>query len=330
MREERARILICATVFASIEAFSPAPLGGLRNVRFVRASGAVCGARRGVGVRRGTAMMADSEDEGESRNFGKMKETWEKWEESWAMSTLKLGIKAVGVGVSGSKPIQDELATDLAKVVHASLAPPPEWAHEHDKIRQRLASFLGTLFVKVEHSGGDLAVLAAVAAAAGPSVTRATDRVREGCSSSQIIKVAAAYASDSPELEELTRRLLDGHTLSAHDAYRLGTFLFSLSEPAELQVMCAHILRVRYETDDEWVGLLKAQHAGKQFTRFTGTTVQILTQLHVACGDFRTAAACVGAGASASGGERQWRVVQIAEPFDGTHKAWHSQALAKN
>ena len=54
--------------------------------------------------------------------------------------------------------------------------------------------------------------------------------------------------------------------------------------------MCAHILRVRYEEMDEWVGLLKAQLA-----------------------------ACVGERKEADDA-REWRVVQIADPFDGTHK----------
>ena len=64
------------------------------------------------------------------------------------METLKLGIKAVGVGKSGSKPIEDELAVELIKVIQASAAPPADWASELDNIRQRLSSFLGTLFVR--------------------------------------------------------------------------------------------------------------------------------------------------------------------------------------
>ena len=64
------------------------------------------------------------------------------------METLKLGIKAVGVGKSGSKPIEDELAVELIKVIQASAAPPTDWASELDNIRQRLSSFLGTLFVR--------------------------------------------------------------------------------------------------------------------------------------------------------------------------------------
>ena len=114
--------------------------------------------------------------------------------ESPVMETLKLGIKAVGVGVSGSKPIPNDLAQDLIAIIQSAAAPPAAWAGERELIQQRLASFLGTLFVKVSHAEGDVAVLAAVAAAAGGSVTAPGDRVREGCSSSQILHAAVRAA----------------------------------------------------------------------------------------------------------------------------------------
>ena len=39
------------------------------------------------------------------------------------MQTLKLGIKAVGVGVSGSKPIDSETSVNLVKVIEAAASP---------------------------------------------------------------------------------------------------------------------------------------------------------------------------------------------------------------
>jgi len=225
-------------------------------------------------------------------------------EESWVMHTLKLGIKAVGVGVAGSKPIADDLAVDLIKIIKAASTPgaPADWSSEEELIRQRLASFLGTLFVKVKLSGGDLAVLKAVATAAGDVTSSPSDLVREGCSSAQVLVVAAG-SEGSEGLRAYATRLLNAETLSAEEAEGLGTCLFDAALPARLQVMCAHILRVRYETKEEWVGLLRAQQA---------------TLVHADVN---------------KGKEREWRVVQIAEPFDGTHKAeslapllaWHLQ-----
>jgi len=68
---------------------------------------------------------------------------------------------------------------------------------------------------------------------------------------------------------------------SAEEAEGLGTCLFDAALPARLQVMCAHILRVRYETKEEWVGLLRAQQA---------------TLVHAEVN---------------KGKEREWRVVQV-------------------
>ena len=70
--------------------------------------------------------------------------------------------------------------------------------------------------------------------------------------------------------------------------------------------MCAHILRVRYEEPAEWEGLIKAQ----------GDT---LTQKKKNRGAKEE---MFGKGEAEEGEEdaREWRVVQLAEPFDGTHK----------
>jgi hypothetical protein len=55
--------------------------------------------------------------------------------ESWVMDTLKNGIKAVGVGKSGSKPIPDDLAFELIKVIQNVADPPADWASEMTSIR---------------------------------------------------------------------------------------------------------------------------------------------------------------------------------------------------
>mmetsp|Transcript_45860 Transcript_45860/g.96057 ORF Transcript_45860/g.96057 Transcript_45860/m.96057 type:complete len:364 (+) Transcript_45860:20-1111(+) len=87
------------------------------------------------------------------------------------LQTLLSGIKAVGVGKKGSKPIPQELVPDLIEIVRQSCSAEKasrnsDWTNEGQRIRQRLASFLGTLFVKSELRPTDEQLLAAVAAAA--------------------------------------------------------------------------------------------------------------------------------------------------------------------
>jgi len=211
------------------------------------------------------------------------------------MAVLRAGIKAVGVGVSGSKPIPEEHVAGLIAVVKAAVKRETpegkEWEGQEEEIRQRLASFLGALFVKTELKEGDEVVLAAVASVTNDK--KPTGHVRAGCSSSQVLAVAAGEEG-SAALRGLALRLLGGHRLSTEEARELGGCLFDPTEPSHLQVMCAQILRVRYETMDEWTGLLEAQHATLDLNRFGKERMPL------------------------RGGER---VVQLAEPFDGTHKA---------
>jgi anthranilate phosphoribosyltransferase len=65
--------------------------------------------------------------------------------------------------------------------------------------------------------------------------------------------------SDVPEFVQwVCRQLSAGHTLDKHTAYDLGKFLFS-DEPGDAaRGWVASFLRVRYETDDEYEGLLQA------------------------------------------------------------------------
>ena len=68
-----------------------------------------------------------------------------------------------------------------------------------------------------------------------------------------------AITSDAPEFVQwVCRQLLMGHTLDRQTAYDLGKFLF-FDEPGDAaRGWVASFLRVRYETDDEYEGLLQA------------------------------------------------------------------------
>lgn len=109
---------------------------------------------------------------------------------------------------------------------------------------------------------------------------------------------AAGPDAGSASLRTLALRLLDGETLSRQEAMELGRRLYDPEDAVELQVLCMHLLRVRYETMDEWYGLLDAQAETLDRELFGAPRGKDIL--------------------AAAGKER---LVQVAEPFDGTHRA---------
>ncbi|KAG5177793.1 hypothetical protein JKP88DRAFT_331208 [Tribonema minus] len=215
------------------------------------------------------------------------------------MGCLRAGIKAVAVGVKGSKPIPDELVPQILAALEtldgASGA-------ELEPARQRLASFLGTLFVKHNIAESDAFVLTAVAKRrlqlAGEG------RSRGGCSSAQLLSVACGDGAASAELLRLCRALLDGEVLSAGEAEALGRRLYDSNEPAAARTLAAHVLRVRYETREEFAGLLRAQAA-------TVDREGERAQTH----------SCPPFPAPPPLRTHERRIVQLAEPFDGIDRS---------
>eukprot|EP00285_Hemiselmis_virescens_P002049 CAMPEP_0173407638 /NCGR_PEP_ID=MMETSP1356-20130122/67721_1 /TAXON_ID=77927 ORGANISM="Hemiselmis virescens, Strain PCC157" /NCGR_SAMPLE_ID=MMETSP1356 /ASSEMBLY_ACC=CAM_ASM_000847 /LENGTH=157 /DNA_ID=CAMNT_0014368847 /DNA_START=67 /DNA_END=537 /DNA_ORIENTATION=- len=149
--------------------------------------------------------------------------------ESEAMSLLRDGIKAVGVGVKGSKPIPADLVEPLTAIITGLSTGElkPEWAAEEDLLRQRAASFLGTLFVKVSLLETDDKLLAAIAALHPDLASQGL--VRGGCSSQQLL-AAAVGERGSEVLRLLAYKMLDGNRLSTQEAYALGRCIFDKTE----------------------------------------------------------------------------------------------------
>eukprot|EP00612_Vaucheria_litorea_P003933 CAMPEP_0171469922 /NCGR_PEP_ID=MMETSP0945-20130129/11605_1 /TAXON_ID=109269 /ORGANISM="Vaucheria litorea, Strain CCMP2940" /LENGTH=199 /DNA_ID=CAMNT_0011999223 /DNA_START=80 /DNA_END=676 /DNA_ORIENTATION=+ len=177
------------------------------------------------------------------------------------MEVLKDGIKAVAVGVKGSKPIPDELVGDILKLI--------DWLEgfESDdlrvlEVRQRMASFLGTLFVKHRISSSDQTVLQKISKLRPQFKEKGL--IRGGCSSHQMHAYICGgeNMSSSEEISEILLQLLEGEKLTEDQAFQLGSKMFSspLKYKASLS-MAAHILRVRYESNEEFIGLLKAQNS---------------------------------------------------------------------
>ena len=174
------------------------------------------------------------------------------------------GIKTVGVGKKGSKALTSELALEILEDLKAG------------KVSQAAkgAFFAGLCAKGIEPEEEVLAD------AFAPGVFKDT---------SKLLNVIAA---DAPEFAKwVCRQLMDGHTLDKSTAYDLGRFLFSQEPGDAARGWVASFLRVRYETADEYAGLLEA----------------IETTLNP---EFKSKA------------PRGEPIIQMAEPFDGVDHSY--------
>ncbi|CAM9806230.1 unnamed protein product [Scytosiphon promiscuus] len=207
------------------------------------------------------------------------------------MDALRDGIKAVAVGVSGSKPIPEELVSPLIQAIGQL-----DKANADVEALERLASFLGTLFVKHDITDTDEQVLAA--AAKRRAKLKDVGAVRAGCSAGQVLSLAGGDKA-SPETQELALKLLSGETLEEEEAYRLGKRIFDVQQPSTVLCLCVQILRVRYETPAEWRGLIRAQQETLRVERFNPKVISDAYKR------------------GQEAGTKPRLVVQLAEPFDG-------------
>jgi len=163
------------------------------------------------------------------------------------------GIKTVGIGKKGSKPLTPELALEIAEDLKSG------------KVSDAAK---GAFFAGLSAKG-----------------TEPQEKILEKILSPVIFH-------DAPEFVKwVCGQLSDGHTLDRHTAYDLGKFLFS-DEPGDAaRGWLASYLRVRYETDEEYEGLLQAVHDTLEPSFRTSTPM----------------------------GEP---IIQIAEPFDGVDHSY--------
>ncbi len=141
------------------------------------------------------------------------------------------GIKTVGVGKKGSKPLTAQLAREIVEDLKAGKVAPVAqgafWAGLLAKGLQPQEEMLSEAFA--------------------PGVLK---------DARQLVGVIAA---DAPEFVRwVCVQLLSGHTLDQQTAYDLGKFLFSNEAGDGARGLVASLLRVRYETDEEYEGLLQA------------------------------------------------------------------------
>ena len=141
------------------------------------------------------------------------------------------GIKDVGVGKKGSKSLSPDLACEIAAELKCGTVSPA-----------RKGAFFGALFIK--GITPDVMIL---------------DSVFEKGTLTNPKRLAEAIAADAPPfVRDICSFLLEGQTLDRESAHRLGKFLFSDDPCDDARGLIASVLRVRYETADEYQGLLMA------------------------------------------------------------------------
>jgi len=146
------------------------------------------------------------------------------------------GIKTVGVGKKGSKPLTPQLAREIFEDLQSGKVSPAA----------KGAFFAGLLAKGIEK---DEAILMEAFPPGVFPVASAPDPQ----------KIVDAIAPDAPDFVRwVCVQLLTGHTLDKHTAYDLGKFLLS-DEPGDgARGLVASFLRVRYETEDEYEGIWQA------------------------------------------------------------------------
>jgi anthranilate phosphoribosyltransferase len=177
---------------------------------------------------------------------------------------ISRGIRTVGIGKKGSQNLTPELAREIVDELRSGSA--------SDAAK---GAFFAGLCAKGIDPAEEILDLAFV-----PGTLKESSKLLE------------AITAGSPDyVKDICGQLLAGQTLDKDTAYKLGQFLFSgdLSDGARGWV--ASFLRVRYESDDEYAGLLQAMHDT------LAPAFKILTPP----------------------GEP---VVQIAEPFDGVDHSY--------
>jgi len=166
---------------------------------------------------------------------------------------INRGIKTVGIGKKGSKSLSAELALEIAEDLRSGKV--------SDAAK---GAFFAGLFAKgIEPQ----------------------EKVLE-------LAFTTDLMSNAPEFVQwVCRQLQEGHTLDKKTAYDLGKFLFS-DEPGDVaRGWVASYLRVRYETDDEYEGLLEA----------IDDTLEPAFKILTPSGD---------------------PIIQMAEPFDGVDHSY--------
>ncbi|WP_162053232.1 anthranilate phosphoribosyltransferase [Pontibacter pamirensis] len=166
------------------------------------------------------------------------------------------GIKVIGIGKHGSKPLPESLLYEIAEYLKDDEAVVPI----------QKGAFYGALLAKGPTKMEQELLL--------PSD-------EDAAATFDISKLYDTLCADSPaEIREIGVKLLQKETLSEAEAKKLGHYIFSDLPGETFRGMAASMMRIRYETDEEYQGLLNAVVATynlgfRELMVFSGTTVQL-------------------------------------------------------
>ena len=142
------------------------------------------------------------------------------------------GIKIIGIGRHGSKPLPEPLVQEIANYLNTG-----------DVIPLQKGAFYGALLAKGPTPLEEDLLLAKPLNSTSYSVEELYD----------------ALCVDTPaEMKEIGVKLLQKETLSEEEAEKLGQNIFSDLPGETFRGMAASMMRIRYETDEEYQGLYKA------------------------------------------------------------------------
>jgi anthranilate phosphoribosyltransferase len=180
-------------------------------------------------------------------------------------SAIVRGIKTVGVGKKGSKSLPNELAKEILADLKAGKVP---------------QAAIGAFFAGLSFKGIELEEIVL------------DQYFEKEATLLNPAPLARSLCKDAPEFVQwICEQVMSGHTLDKQTAYALGKFLFS-DEPGDAaRGLIASALRVRYETDDEYEGILKSMQ-------------ETMVPSYVSCA-----------------ARDNW-LIQLAEPFDGNDKSY--------
>ncbi|KAA3437652.1 anthranilate phosphoribosyltransferase [Rufibacter hautae] len=177
---------------------------------------------------------------------------------------LVQGIKVIGIGKHGSKPLS---SAQIEEITH--------YLTYGELIPIQKGAFFGSLLAK--------------------GVTEEEQKLLFALDNRPITGVKDLYhvlCPDAPaSLQEIGIKLLDKAHLTKDEAKQLGTFLYSDAPGETFRGMAASMLRIRYETEEEYHGLIEAANA-----TFSAGFQEIRPETEV--------------------------LVQLAEPFDGVEHSY--------
>ena len=165
------------------------------------------------------------------------------------------GIKIIGIGKHGSKPLPEALLHDIAEYLD----------NAEEVVPIQKGAFYGALLAKGPTPVEQELLLSSNGSAASFNVGELYDML----------------CPDTPaEMREIGVKLLQKEELSEAEAEKLGHYIFSDLPGEAFRGMAASMMRIRYETNEEYHGLMKAIErtyapSFQQSVTLTGNTIQL-------------------------------------------------------